>query len=165
MIISPSGYDYRGNILSQISFFWMEKLMWKGLRKTLKQDDLYPCPREQCSEYLYDKFEKNWKMELSVKNRKPDLKIALAKTVKNQFIISGVCYLLDALLILIVAVLFTEFATSFTNNETDNNNNINSLGKSLGYTIAISAILAYFVLNRVIGDYNSYSFSIQIQTL
>ena len=99
MNILPNGYDYRGNLFSQISFFWIDKLIWKGLRKALKQEDLYPCPREQCSEYLYDKFEKNWKMELSDKNRKPDVKIALAKTVKSQFIINRIFFLLDSLFI------------------------------------------------------------------
>ena len=164
MNILPNGYDYRGNLFSQISFFWIDKLIWKGLRKALKQEDLYPCPREQCSEYLYDKFEKNWKMELSDKNRKPDVKIALAKTVKSQFIINRIFFLLDSLLILIVAVLFTEFATLFTNNETDNNNT-NTLGSSLGYTMAISIVLIYSVFNRIVGEYHGFCCSIQIQTI
>ena len=159
MNILPSGYDYRGNIFSQLSFFWMDKLMWKGLRRTLKQDDLYPCPREQCSKYLFDKFEKNWQMELSNERRKPDVKIALAKTVKSQFIINGIFYLMDTLLILVVAVLFTEFATSFANNQT------NSLASSLGYTIAISIILIYSVFSRIVSEYHGYCCAIQIQTI
>ena len=163
MNILPSGYDYRGNIFSQISFFWMDKLMWKGLRRTLKQDDLYPCPREQCSKYLFDKFEKNWQMELSNKNRKPDVKIALAKTVKSQFIIQGILYLIESLLIFAVAVLSAEFASSFTNNQT--NNRTTSLASSLGYTIYISIILIYHGFNRIVGDYHGYCCSIQVQTI
>ena len=160
MNILPSGYDYRGNIFSQVSFFWIDKLLWKGLKRTLKQDDLYPCPREQCSEYLYDKFEKNWQKELSNKNRKPDIKIALAKTLISNSIISGICYLLEGLLIISVAVLFIEFASLFTSN-----NNTNSLGAPIGYTIAISVILIYVVLNSLIGDYYAYSWSIKLQTI
>ena len=163
MNILPSGYDYRGNIFSQISFFWMDKLMWKGLRRTLKQDDLYPCPREQCSKYLFDKFEKNWQMELSNKNRKPDVKIALAKTVKSQFIIQGIFGLTESLLIFAVAVLSAEFASYFTNNQT--NNSTTSLASSLAYTISISIVLIYHGFNRIVNDYHGHCRGIQIQTI
>lgn len=116
MNLLPSEYDYRGNIFSQISFFWIEKLLWKGFRTTLDEKDLYPCPREQDSRSLVAKFERYWQVELSKENRKPDIKIALVKTLKNEFIISGILYLIEGILLLVMAVLFTEFASLFTEN-------------------------------------------------
>ena len=65
MNILSSKLDYRGNIISQVLYLWIGKILQKGFRSALKQDDLLPCPREQSSEYLFAKFEKYWQIELA----------------------------------------------------------------------------------------------------
>ena len=169
MNLLPREYDYRGNIFSQISFFWIEKLLWKGFRTTLNEKDLYPCPREQDSRYLVGKFEKYWQVELSRENRRPDIKIALAKTLKNEFIISGILCLIEGILHLVLAVLFTEYASSLIEN-TNNTNNYtisdrSSLGPSLGYATFMSIIVILLAFPYVIGTYFAFCNAIQIQTI
>ena len=87
--MNPNRVDYRGNIISQITYLWIGKLFEKGFKTTLKQKDLFPCPREQSSR-LSEKFETYWQMELNNNKRRPDIKIALAKTLKRQFFIAGI---------------------------------------------------------------------------
>lgn len=163
-----SEYDYRGNIFSQISFFWIEKLLWKGFRTTLDEKDLYPCPREQDSRNLVAKFERYWQIELSKENRRPDIKIALVKTLKNEFIISEILYLIEGILLLVMAVLFTEFASLFTentNNTSNSKNKIGSLGPPIGYAISMSIIAILLVFPYVFGTYFAFCNAIQVQTI
>ena len=167
MNFHQSKLDYRGNLISQIIYFWIEKLFLKGFKTTLTEDDLFPCPREQCSKYLFHKFEKYWEIELAKKGGS-DIKIALAKTLKSQFIISGVLLLIDAILWLVQAVLVSYFASIFTENGKVNNIskiNTNNMGPSLGYAILISLILIYMVLNRAICDNYAFSAGIQLRTI
>lgn len=162
MNLLPSNYDYRGNILSQVSFFWLEKLFWKGSRTTLKQDSLFPCPREQVSENLYQEFEKNWKKEMGKKNTRPYISIALTKTLKSQLIINGIFLLIEGLLFTIMTVLFTEFSSLFTN---ANNNDSVVFTSLIGYVVSIFIILVSRQFADMITLYYGFANGVRLQTL
>ena len=164
MNINPNKYDYRGNLISQFTFFWIEKLFLKGLKTTLKQEDLFPCPREQSSEYLNKKFERYWQMELEKRGRS-DIKIALAKTVKKYFIIGGVFYLLEGIFLLIQSLLISEFASSFAQNNTNGTANTKGTYIAICYALAISFILTCQTISRFIGNQYTHCNGIQLRTV
>ena len=85
MYFYQNNTDYRGSILSQIFFSWLDRLFYNGIRRKLSKKDLHTCPREQCSRELFHIFDKYWQVELQ-KDGKPDLKIAIAKTLKTSFL-------------------------------------------------------------------------------
>ena len=101
--------DYRGNLFSQLFFTWLETFFFKGFRSKLKQSDLFPCPNEQCSQKLYETFDKYWKYEVE-KKRNPDIKIALAKTCKLFLCVSSTCRIAVGLLLIIQAILVFYFS-------------------------------------------------------
>ena len=155
MNILPSKQDYRGNILSQLLYFWIEKLFKKGFKSTLKQGDLLPCPKEQCSEYLYDNFEEYWQFELA-KREGTDIKKALAKSLKFQFIIGGIFLFAESILSLLQAVLVSQFTSSLSND---------SATTSIVYTIVISIAILVTMFARTLGNYYLYCSGIQLRTV
>ena len=101
--------DYRGILFSQLFFTWLETFFFKGFRSKLKQSDLFPCPNEQCSQKLYETFDKYWKYEVE-KKKNPDIKIALAKTCKLSLSISSIGRLIVGLLFVVQALLVYYFS-------------------------------------------------------
>ena len=162
MNIHPNSFDYRGNWISQAIYYWLEEFFYKGLRKKLTDEDLFPCPKEQSSKLLFGKFEKYWNIELA-KKENPDIKIALAKTLKWEFIISGVLQFVEAVLLLLQAMLVSNFASIFTENASSEASRL--VGSALGYGIAISLILLYLVFHRAICNNYVYSMGIQLRTI
>ena len=116
MIIDPRKSDYRGNLISQSFFLWLDKLLLKGFRNTLTQIDLPPCPKEQCSKMLFDRFDKHWQAELKKNN--PDIKKSLAKTLYSLFLISGVFLLIENLLLFSLAIFVRNIASLCTEGNT-----------------------------------------------
>ena len=165
MQINPNRYDYRGNIISQITFFWIEKLFLKGFRTSVKQEDLFPCPREQTSEYLNGKFERYWQMELGKRGR-PDIKIALAKALKTYFIIGGVLFLLEGIFLIFQSLLISQLAASFIqNNTTKTTTSSNEIGTAICYALAIALILSCEALFRCTGNHLTFCTGIQLRTV
>ena len=135
----------------------------------MRQGDLFPCPKEQSSEYLYERFETYWQIELKNK-RRPDIKIALAKALKSQFLITGILYFIEYLLPLVLSLLVSQFASVFAQSNSDSNNNITTvtsvhLGSSFGYAVSIALILAYLVFNHSISNYHGECSGIQLVTV
>ena len=137
MIFHPRKTDYRGNIISQIFLFWLEKLLLKGFKNTLTQSDLNSCPKEQCSKELFEKFNKHWLIELKKNN--PDIKIALARTLYFPFIAGGTLFLLEMVIFLIQGIFLRNFISLCAGG--DSVNEINSGWRvSLVYACIIGII-------------------------
>ena len=91
-------------------------------------------------------FEKYWKVELKKQSGKADIKIALAKSLKTQFIIAGVFYLIEGLLLLLIQPIFMSYlAPSITDSNEPNN-------KSIGYSMVIFLSLIYWMFNLSIAN-------------
>ena len=168
MNLSPTKPDYRGNVLCQIFFLWLDTLFFRGYRTQLTQQHLRPCPREQLSEDLYDKFHKHWREELH--KTTPDIKIALAKTLKLPFLIGGIFHFTEALLLLVQAVLVSEFSNlciTYHENSTANfsSGSSESHGASLSLAVTISAISLYLSVNHSIAFDILYCVGMQMRTV
>ena len=154
--------DYRGNLLSQILFTWLESFFWNGFRKELKQNDLNPCPSEQKSEQLYESFNKHWKNEVK-KNVKADLKIALAKTLKTPLCVGGIAHLLEGLLLLAQAILIYYFSSLGVGKSVNSTTIPYTI--QIGYAFSISLITLFVTVNNSIANYLLNCVSIQMRTL
>lgn len=168
MNLSPTQHDYRGNVLHQIFFLWLDTLFFRGFRTQLTQQHLRPCPREQLSEELYDKFNKHWREELH--KTTPDIKIALAKTLKFPFLIGGIFHFTEALLLLVQAVLVSEFSNlciTYRENSTANFSSefSESHGVSLSLAVTISVISLYLSVNHSIAFDILYCVGMQMRTV
>ena len=70
------------NFLSKITLWWIFPLLWKGYRKPLNHEDLYPIRDVDKSEQRTKLLEEKWKEEIlhaEVKGRKPKLWRALLR--------------------------------------------------------------------------------------
>lgn len=54
--ISEPGRDETASLLSRLTFFWVNDLIWKASRTTLEASDLYPLNRKQISVILASRF-------------------------------------------------------------------------------------------------------------
>ncbi|KAI6657774.1 Multidrug resistance-associated protein 4-like [Oopsacas minuta] len=169
MNFSPTKIDYRGRFFFQIFFLWLEPIFFKGFRKKLTQQDLYPCPEEHISKILFDKFDIHWQTELSKPN--PDIKVALAKTLKTPFLIGGIFHFIEAFLLLVQAILVTELSsnclTSYSNKSATNNVSIysDSHGLSLSLAVLISVISLYLTVHHSIAFDILYCVGMQMRTI
>ena len=165
MNISPRRYDFRGNLVSQTFLIWTEKLFLNGYRNTLNQDDLFPCPSEQSSEYLFAKFDRYWKFELEKAGR-PDIKIALARTVKCRFFLAGVFCLIESFFVLTQSVLISHFVAILSDSNKPNSTTFtDNLPPSLAYAVVISVIIIGLMINRSIGNNYIYYNGMQLRSI
>ena len=101
-------------------------------------------------------FEKYWKVELKKQSGKADIKIALAKSLKTQFIIAGVFYLIEGLLLLLIQPIFMSYlAPSIT----EPNN------KSIGYSMVLFLSLIYWMFNLSIANNSTYSTGLKLRVV
>ena len=157
--------DFRGNLFWRISFLWLDKLFVKGFKHKLSHGDLYPCPIEHCSEELSTRFNKSWQIEIQ-KDGEPDLKIALARTLKRPMLIAGIFQLIEILMILIQAILLKLISSECTIASYNNTvTNINSAIPSVFYTLVIFFIGLFNIINVTIGSYLVFSLAMQIRTI
>ncbi|WP_411023447.1 hypothetical protein, partial [Salmonella sp. s51228] len=54
--------------ISQITYWWMNGLIWRGSRRALERTDLWSLYRYDTSNVCIDKFSKNWEEEKAAKN-------------------------------------------------------------------------------------------------
>ena len=162
MNLSRSKDDFRGNLLSQILFLWLEALFVRGFRKKLTQKDLPPCPQEQVSRLLFEQFDKHWQIEILKST--PDMKIALAKTLKNPFLIAGLFHFLEAFFLLVQAVLVTEFSSLCTPRNTTSTSTP-SIGLSLFLAVCISLISLSLTITHSIAFDMLYCVGMQMRTI
>ena len=161
MIINPRKTDYRGNIFSQITLFWLERLLLRGFNHTITQDDLKPCPKEQCSTLLFEKFNKHWQAEL--KKDTPDIKISLFKTIYPIFVVGGIFNFIEMLLLLLQGILLRNFISLCTG---DSVNQIDSeWGVSLAYVCVISLSSIVLTIMHCISFYLLYCVGIQMRAI
>ena len=70
--------EVRANLLSRLTFWWLNGIMAKGGRKALMQEDMYEVNPEVDATYLSNRFEQEWAIELermeSSKKGGPDVK-------------------------------------------------------------------------------------------
>ena len=125
--------DYRGNVFAQLLFLWLDKLFIKGFRANITTKDLQPCPIEQCSENVCQKFDMYWHIESQ--KQKPDIKIALAKTVKPLFLIAIIFVMLEGLFLVAQAILIKNVSSCSLD---IGNNTITNIGPSIAYTLALA---------------------------
>ena len=154
--------DYRGNLFSQIFFFWLEKFFFKGFRNTLTQSDLHPCPKEQRSKELYERFEKHWQVELK-KVGTPDIKIPLAKTLYYLFLIGGIFFFIEMIFYLAQAILVYHFSSLCTGDSA--NGTSSGWGPSLGIAFVISIITITTTIIHSLAFYFVYYIGIQMRSI
>ena len=164
MNFSPNKIDFRGNFISKIFFLWLETLFFKGFRKKITQHDLLPCPQEQNSRLLFDDFDRHWQAELHKST--PDIKVALAKTLKTPFIIAGIFHFLEAFLLLVQAILVTEFSflciPSAASNTSSSSSNV---GISLSLALCVSLISLFLTIIHSIAFDILYCVGMQMRTI
>ena len=162
MILHPRKTDYRGNIISQIFFFWLERLLFKGFKNTLTQSDLNSCPKEQRSKELFEKFNKHWLVELKKGN--PNIKIALFKTLYFIFIAGGALFLFELILFLVQGILLRNFISLCAGG--DNVDRSSSGWRvSLVYACVIATMSLFLSIVHSVGFYLIYNVGIQTRAI
>ena len=121
---------------------------------------------EHCYAELNARFNHHWQKELE-KAGEPNLKLALAKTLKTPIIIAAVFQILEVLMVLIQAILLKFIssecpAAGAAYNYTNTNY---SIFPSVGYTLAIALIGFYNIINISFGSYLLYSVAMQIRAI
>jgi len=105
------------SFLSIVFFWWMNPLLGEGYKKDLEMEDLYEARKEDESEYLGDKLEKEWKKELEKselrKNTKgkqgeytPSLTWAMIRTFGPFYAFLGIFTFVEECVIRIFQPLF-----------------------------------------------------------
>ena len=159
MILHPRKTDYRGNIISQIFFFWLERLLFKGFKNTLTQSDLNSCPKEQCSKELFEKFNKHWLVEL--KKNDPNIKIALFKTLYFMYLAAGALFLFELILFLVQGILLRNFISLCAGED-------NVDGSSTGWRVSLVYACVIAIMSLFLSIMHSTAFylihSVGIQT-
>ncbi|XP_033220102.1 multidrug resistance-associated protein 4-like isoform X2 [Belonocnema kinseyi] len=73
------------NILSQLHFWWLRKLMWKGIKKDLQMSDMYEPLECNKSQIVGNNLEREWKKELQkLKSLEYELEEHEGKEVKKK---------------------------------------------------------------------------------
>ena len=154
--------DYRGNLFSQISFTWLNKLFNRGFCKKISQNDLHPCPKEQRSKELYDRFEKYWQLELN-KGSVADIKIAIVKTVYILLIVAGCFFFILIVLYLAQAIFMYHFLSLCTGDNT--NGTAGSWGPSLGYAFVLSSVVISLPIANCLAFYFANCVAVQARAI
>ncbi|KAI6649862.1 Multidrug resistance-associated protein 4-like [Oopsacas minuta] len=162
MILNPRKSDFRGNLISQFYFSWLDKLLLRGFRKTLTQIDLFPCPKEQCSKRLFERFDKHWQTELKKNN--PDIKKSLAKTLYSLFLIGGFFFLIENLLLFTLGIFVGNFSSLCTG-ENATNQIDNNWRSSLGYALGITIVSIIITMTHSMAFYFVYCVGMQMRAI
>ena len=116
----------------------------------MKQSDLFPCPSEQCSQELYERFEEHWLYEVNKKTA-PDIKIVLAKTCRGILCISSIGRLLLGILLVAQALLVYYFSALGFENSVDSSPTDNTLVGALCIAALTSLnTISIAILNYII---------------
>ena len=148
------------SIFAQIFFFWLDKIFIKGFKTNLNSDDLSSCPRELHSNRIYQKFHSYWQTEQ--KRRRPDIKIALARTLKPYLLISAIFQLLEGVLLLAQIILINYLSSCNVNT---GNQTIAYIGPSIAYTLALASITISLPLIRSVLYYLMNCAGMQMRTI
>jgi len=89
--------EYGASFFSQYTFQWMQPLMTVGYQRPLELNDIWLVNPNRSTEVLTQKFMVAFKKRVARGDKKPLLG-ALYETMKFEFIFSGVCQLVSALL-------------------------------------------------------------------
>ncbi|KAL1513419.1 hypothetical protein ABEB36_002836 [Hypothenemus hampei] len=86
-----SAHPYgNANIFSKLLFTWQLPLFWKGFKRDLLEEDIYPALDSHESKYLGDKLNRQWSRQLKLKV--PSLWKALIGVFGKQMLYIGVFY-------------------------------------------------------------------------
>ena len=152
--------DYRGNVFAQLLFLWLDKLLFKGFKTSITTKDLQPCPIEQCSENVYQKFAMYWQIESQ--KQKPDIKIALAKTVKPSFLIIVPFLMLEGIFLLTQAILINYVSSCSVDTR---NSTIANIGPSIAYTLTLALCTMCIPIVHGVCYHLTYCATMQMRTV
>ncbi|XP_032234169.1 ATP-binding cassette sub-family C member 4 [Nematostella vectensis] len=94
----------RANILSKITFWWMNHIFYIGNKRPLEESDLYPLIEDDKAEYLTERLEKAWSKELE--------KIPMGKKPRFWKALMRVCPVSEYFYI--IALVLTDMANRMT---------------------------------------------------
>ena len=86
--------EERATFLSQITWWWLNGLIWRGYRRTLDRTDLWSLPRAEtatCASAFRDTWENEYKHKLDKLAKKYSTEDVLMKTIRN----AGYCGRID----------------------------------------------------------------------
>ncbi|CAG8759895.1 27966_t:CDS:10, partial [Gigaspora margarita] len=84
--------ETKANLLSKLTFWWVNDLMSLGYKRPLEKDDLYVLNDERTAKILTDKFETEWKKEIEkiALGKNPSLVKTLYRVLWARFCLGGV---------------------------------------------------------------------------
>jgi ATP-binding cassette subfamily C (CFTR/MRP) protein 4 len=71
------------NIISLLSYHWVGKLLWRGYKYEITEDDIWEVPKKEAAEYNDRRFQEIWE-KISVR-KKPSMMWAFFKLVGGEF--------------------------------------------------------------------------------
>ncbi|XP_017091987.2 ATP-binding cassette sub-family C member 4 [Drosophila bipectinata] len=148
----------RANIISQLIFAWAVPLLYRGSRQGLNTDDLTECLKEDRSEQLGDRLEKEWFNELERSHRKkqkPRLRNALFRCFLGPTIVNGLICLIYIVIKTLIPAVLAQLLIQFQKNPAPvkeaNRSNDLSLSDSLNRT---ARSVGKYLVARAVADAN-----------
>nr|CAB3219633.1 multidrug resistance-associated protein 4 [Phallusia mammillata] len=111
----------KANIFSQILFWWLNDFFKNGQKRELKETDQFKLQKDDTSEDICKKLERNWEKELALHKaggRKPSLFRAIVKTFVFRWFLFGFVVALEEVLIVITPLLLGGLLRYFENRST-----------------------------------------------
>ncbi|KAL1513420.1 hypothetical protein ABEB36_002837 [Hypothenemus hampei] len=145
---SPHPYG-NANIFSKLLFTWQLPLFWKGFKRDLLEEDIYPALDSHESKYLGDKL--NWQWDKQLKMKVPSLWKALIAVFGKQMLFIGLFYLsIDIFTRFTTPLFLAEFLKYY---EPDSN-----MSKTNAYYYAGGIVICTFLTSGCIHTYMLHAF-------
>ncbi|KAJ3186105.1 hypothetical protein HK101_009741 [Irineochytrium annulatum] len=151
--------EERANYASQIIFQWMDTLLWRGFKKPLQLDDLYPLGNRFKAKALAEDFELRWttaveeyhlRRKTDKMAKKPNLIRLLVRMFGSRFLPIGMIKFSTDVANIFSPLLLKYFITFVTNSVGSPEN---APPASVGYWLAVGLLLLNMYSSIGIGYY------------
>nr|CAH7718236.1 unnamed protein product [Callosobruchus chinensis] len=141
--------EAEANVVSRLFYCWVLPFFKHGYRTHLRVKDIYNTTKDDMSETLADRLERNWNNELRNKDKKkkPSLKKAIFKTFYKKYIFLGILQFFHCMCIrLLQPILLAEYIRYY---EVGKDKEDSQLGWILSSGIVITAFLNILIVHYV----------------
>ncbi|KAH9130242.1 hypothetical protein LEN26_008716, partial [Aphanomyces euteiches] len=148
--VQPSPLE-RPGLFSFFTIGWMGKLMARGAKAPLTEEDIWPLAESDKSEKQSKAFEQHWADQMKKPN--PNLAMALFNTFRPRIISSFFVYILSGALIMVQPIMIKSMLEFLQ--QRDSPHLHTSLGVNNGYALAALLTVITF-LSVTVGDFGQF---------
>ncbi|KAI8873555.1 P-loop containing nucleoside triphosphate hydrolase protein [Ramicandelaber brevisporus] len=156
--------EFRGSILSRVTYSWMDSFMYRGWKNPLNESDLYNLDSRLESSTLQAEFNKHIEAEMASPNK--SLFRAIRRTVGRGWLV-GAFFRVISSLALICYPLVIQQLIRFVQDSHDasNRDEAPSAGKGYGLAVGLFAMLALETITFQLGQHAFFSTGYKIRNI